>query len=148
VAEDKDVAQLVLDIIALAASGKVIYVHCSTGFQRTAVVGALLLGVVHSLSASHALLLYQAVHDTRVRSSGQEAFVSKRWPLDNSLEGKRGAIEAVQSKPDSLGCPVFFPPQRAQVIRLLSTQGSIGPLDRQLAAKETFGKEYDGCIIL
>lgn len=63
----------------------------------------------------HAATRAQAVHDTRVRSSGQEAFVSKRWPLDNSLEGKRGAIEAVQSKPDSLGCPVFFPPQRAQV---------------------------------
>ena len=56
------VAALVLDIIAYAAQGRRVYIHCSTGFQRTATVGALILGLGHKLTGTHALLLYQVRH--------------------------------------------------------------------------------------
>lgn len=59
VGDDDEVAKLVLNIISATGSGSKIYIHCSTGLQRSATIGALVVGMVHQLSGRHALLLYQ-----------------------------------------------------------------------------------------
>ena len=48
----------------------------------------------------------------RETRKGVPAFASKRWPMaieHDVRNNPRRAVEAVQAKPDSLGCPVFFP---------------------------------------
>ena len=159
-ADDAELAALVLDIIAYAAQGRKVYIHCTSGFQRTATVGALILGLVHGIAGAHALLMYQAIHDARMHLLGDDtkglpAFASKRWPLPSSRElahtsSKRQMAEAVQSKADSLGCPVFFPSQRGQVMRLLNSAKVTGPSEQQLIAKRAADGKLQGhsCAVM
>eukprot|EP00965_Chrysotila_dentata_P238277 6202398-Pleurochrysis_carterae.AAC.1 len=59
--------QAVVRILQRVRRGEVIYLHCRGGHGRTGTIGSLLLGLVYSLSAPFAMVMWQALHDSRQR---------------------------------------------------------------------------------
>jgi len=55
---------------------QVLYIHCSKGHGRTGTVCALLLGLAYHLSGSHAINLYQALHDVSSKAFRRDLFAA------------------------------------------------------------------------
>jgi hypothetical protein len=96
--------------------GTVVYIHCSGGHFRTGTLCSVLIGLAYGLSGTHALQLFQAMHDL----AGNV--------FDRAPSSSAGRAD---------DCRALFPAQREQVLRLLSST-------RDYAKASTAGKLLGG----
>lgn len=130
VTDDWLIEDLLLRLLEHLSQGQVPYVHCRGGHGRTGTVCSLLLARLYNLSAAEAMARIQLYHDARK----QPVFCASGY----------------QELKDGSGCVVLFPPQRAQVLRLLRGDEVPEPVDLTRAQSTVYGKgasKYDETVM-
>ena len=117
VADDAKVELLLAELLARLEGGAVLFVHCKGGHGRTGTICALLLGRLYGLRGAAALVRMQACHDCR-----------------NTPVYRAGGPDLPAA------ASALFPPQQAQVARLLAANERASPTERRLAALVAVGE--------
>ena len=123
--DDTELSQLAAKLLTRChREGCKMFIHCSRGHFRTGTLASVIIGLAYELSGSHAMLLFQALHDM-----AGHVFHRRRARYAAALLGAAASSPTGPSSPSyseksfaeqAEGCRALFPEQREQVMRLLA----------------------------